>query len=358
MRKLPALFAAACFFCLVILGSEGIRAQSKRGVTPEDYLSFKFVGDPHISPDGKVVAYVLTVIDQKKNRRESSIWVVPADGSAAPRRLSAEGYSSNSPRWSPDGKTLAILSARSVDLPAGETPKSQIYLLSIAGGGEAIALTKLKNGVQNYQWSPEGSRIVVVSTSGPMDGVATADRKSDVRHYTHIQYKFNDSGWFDDKRRHLWVVSVPGGEAKQITDGQDWNDTDPQWSPDGTRIAFVSDRTGKAYDDSHNTDVWVIPAAGGTLTKISDHAFEDENPRWSPDGKQILFTGQTAVHQFPKLYIADSAGGAASQLAVRISTTSQGNCAGPRLVRSFLRLALRAKHIFFARIWLHAFLRR
>jgi dipeptidyl aminopeptidase/acylaminoacyl peptidase len=317
MRRLRVLLAVACFLCTGILGSRGTSAQTKRGITPEDYLSFKFVGDPHISPDGRVIAYVLTTIDQKKNRRESSIWVVPGDGSAAPRRLSAEGFSSSSPRWSPDGKTLAILSARSSDLPAGETPKSQIYLLSIAGGGEAIALTKLKNGVQSYQWSPEGSRIVVVSTSGPMDGVSTADRKSDVRHYTHIQYKFNDSGWFDDKRRHLWVVSVPGGDAKQITEGQDWNDTDPQWSPDGTRIAFVSDRTGKAYDDSHNTDVWVIPAAGGTLTKISDHAFEDENPRWSPDGKQILFTGQTAVHQFAKLYIADSAGGAASKLAVK-----------------------------------------
>jgi dipeptidyl aminopeptidase/acylaminoacyl peptidase len=317
MKNIRGLLAVVCLLTVVMAGPGSSRAQTKRGVTPEDYLSFKFVGDPHISPDGKVVAYVLTTIDQKKNRRESSIWVVPADGSAAPRRLSAEGFSSSSPRWSPDGKTLAILSARSSDLPAGETPKSQIYLLSIAGGGEAIALTKVKNGVQSYQWSPEGSRIVVVSTSGPMDGVATADRKSDVRHYTHIQYKFNDSGWFDDKRRHLWVVSVPGGEAKQITEGQDWNDTDPQWSPDGTRIAFVSDRTGKAYDDSHNTDVWVIPATGGALTKISDHAFEDENPRWSPDGKQILFTGQTAVHQFAKLYIADSAGGAASQLAVK-----------------------------------------
>ena len=347
MRKLPALFAAAFFFCLGILGSQEMRAQTKRGVTPEDYLSFKFVGDPHISPDGKVVAYVLTTIDQKKNRRESSIWVVPADGSAAPRRLSAEGFSSSSPRWSPDGKTLAILSARSSDLPAGETPKSQIYLLSIAGGGEAIALTKLKNGVQSYQWSPEGSRIVVVSTSGPMDGVATADRKSDVRHYTHIQYKFNDSGWFDDKRRHLWVVSVPGGEAKQITEGQDWNDTDPQWSPDGTRIAFVSDRTGKAYDDSHNTDVWVIPAAGGTLTKISDHAFEDENPRWSPDGKQILFTGQTAVHQFPKLYIADSAGGAASQLAVKDFDTIAGELRWPVTGSVFFAAGVKGEtHIF------------
>jgi dipeptidyl aminopeptidase/acylaminoacyl peptidase len=323
MKNIGMLFAAGLLLA-VTFDQGSLHAQSKRGITPEDYLAFKFVGDPHISPDGKVVAYVLTTIDQKKNKRESSIWVVPADGSAGPRRLSAEGFSSNSPRWSSDGKTLAILSARAPDATTGETPKSQIYLLSIAGGGEAIALTKLKNGVQSYQWSPEGSRIVAVSTSGPMDGVSATDRKSDVRHYTHIQYNFNDTGWFDDKRRHLWVVSVPGGETKQITEGQDWNDADPQWSPDGTRIAFVSDRTGKAYDGSHNTDVWVIPAVGGALTKISDHAFEDENPRWSPDGKQILFTGQTAVHQFPKLYIAGSGGGAASQLAVKDFDTSAG----------------------------------
>jgi dipeptidyl aminopeptidase/acylaminoacyl peptidase len=324
MRRLRLLSVVIYFLCLGGFGLQPALAQSKRGVTAEDYLSFKFVGDPHISPDGKVVAFVLTTIDQKKNRRESAIWIVPADGSSAPRRFSAEGSSSNSPRWSPDGKTLAFLSARAADLPAGETPKSQIFLAPFGGGGEAIALTKLKNGVQSYQWSPEGSRIVVVSSSGPMDGISTADRKSDVRHYTHIQYKFNDTGWFDDKRRHLWVVSVPGGEAKQITEGQDWNDTDPQWSPDGTRIAFVSDRTGKAYDDGHNTDVWVIPAAGGALTKISDHAFEDENPRWSPDGKQILFTGQTAVHQFPKLYVADSSGGAASRMVLKDLDTIPG----------------------------------
>ena len=128
----------------------------------------------------------------------------------------------------------------------------------------------------------------LVSTSGPSDSISPADRKSDVRHYTHTRYKFNDTGWFDDKRSHLWVIAVGVETRKQITNGQDWNDTDPQWSPDGTRIAFVSDRTGKAYDDSDNTDVWVIPANGGTLTKISDHAFQDESPRWSPDGADCL----------------------------------------------------------------------
>jgi dipeptidyl aminopeptidase/acylaminoacyl peptidase len=317
MKNKRIVSAVLATFCLCTLQPFAARAQSKRGVTPEDYFAFKFISDPHLSPDGKFVAYVLTTIDQKKNRRESSIWIVPSDGSAAPRRLSAENFSSSAPRWSPDGKTLAFLSARAVESGSSESPKSQIYLLSMTGGGEGLPLTKLKNSVQSYQWSPDGSRIVLVSSSGPLDGVAPADRKSDVRHYSHIQYKFNDTGWFDDKRRHLWVVDVPGGESKQITDGQDWNDTDPQWSPDGSRIAFVSDRTGKAYDDSYNTDVWTIPAAGGSLTKISDHAFNDESPRWSPDGKQILFAGQTARHQFPKLYIADSAGGSPSQLAVK-----------------------------------------
>ena len=313
MRKLYRVLSVVSILLLTVAG---LRGGEKRGITPEDYFSFQFAGDPRVSPDGKTAAYVVTTIDQKKNKRESAIWLVAVDGSGAPRRLSAEGFTANAPRWSPDGKTLAFLSTRSAEVAAGEQAKAQIFLLPMSGGGEAQALTKLKNGVQTYQWSPDGTRIVCVALAGPSDGSAPADRKSDVRHYTHIRYKFNDTGWFDDKRRHLWVVTVASGEAKQITDGQNWNDTDPQWSPDGTRIAFVSDRTGKAYDDSENTDVWVIPGSGGELTKISDHAFQDEEPRWSPDGKEIAFNGQTQRHQFPKIYVAASSGGAASKLAV------------------------------------------
>jgi dipeptidyl aminopeptidase/acylaminoacyl peptidase len=314
MRKFQwILFFLVCFLPL----GTALQAAARRGITPEDYFSFQFISDVHLSPDAKLVAYVVTTIDQKKNRRDSSVWLLPVDGSVAPRRLSAEGFSSNAPRWSPDGKTLAFLSTRSSDAAGGDAAKAQIYLLPMAAGGEALPVTKLKNGVQSFQWSPDSTRIVCVALSGPSDAVATADRKSDVRHYKHIRYKFNDTGWFDDKRRHLWIVTVANGDAKQITDGQDWNDTDPQWSPDGTRIAFVSDRSGKEYDDSENTDVWVIPAAGGPLVKISDHAFQDEEPRWSPDGKEILFAGQTERHQFPKLYVTPASGGAPSHLAVK-----------------------------------------
>jgi len=313
MRRVPLVLILAFVSATSLqLAAASDDLAAKRGITPQDYFSFQFAGDPRLSPDGKAVAYVRTTIDQKKNRRESSIWLVPADGSAPPRRLSAEGFTANAPRWSPSGKTLAFLSTRNPEGSA-EAPRPQIYLLPTAGG-EALAPTKLKNGVQTYQWSPDESRIVAVSLSGPSDYVAPADRKSDVRHYAHIRYKFNDTGWYDDKRGHLWVFDVANRAAKQITDGQDWNDSDPQWSPDGTRIAFVSDRSGKAYDDSYNTDVWVVAAAGGALTKISDHPFQDEQPRWSPDGKHIVFTGKTQQLQFPKLYVAPSSGGTASGL--------------------------------------------
>ncbi len=174
-------------------------------------------------------------------------------------------------------------------------------------------LTNLKNGVTSFQWSPDSKRFVLLSRSGPSDNLTPAQGKSDVRHYTHISYKFNDTGWYDDKRSHVWVADATTGAAKQITSGEDWNDADPQWSPDSTRIAFVSDRTGKEYDDSHNKDVWVIPAEGGALTKISDHEFEDTQPRWSPDGRQIAFTGQTKRRQFPMLYLVPAAGGAPSK---------------------------------------------
>src|SRR5882672_6236853 len=105
-------------------------AFANRGITPEDYFAFQSVNDAHISPDGKQVAYVVTVVDQAKNRRNNSIWLVSTDGQNAPRRLTADGVNSTSPRWSPDGSRLAFLSTRSAEsaAPGAETPRPQIYM--------------------------------------------------------------------------------------------------------------------------------------------------------------------------------------------------------------------------------------
>ena len=303
------LLKVRVFLAVVLLMPAVPAAAQRRGVTPEDYFAFQTLSDPHFSPDGSTIAYVVTTVDEKANRRRSVIWSVPVDGSQQPRALTSAAVSSNSPRWSPDGSTLAFLSAR----PApGESaaPKTQIWLMALRGG-EPSRLTSLQNGVSSFQWSPDGRRLVVVARSGPSD---TAPSPSDVRHYKHADYKFNDTGWHDDTRGHLWVVDAATGAANQITSGDDWDDRDPQWSPDGQRIAFVSDRTGKAYDESINTDVWVISANGGPLTKVSDHETGDDSPRWSPDGQTIAFLSSVPRTAHPKIWLAPSTGGA-SKLA-------------------------------------------
>src|ERR1044072_402825 len=308
---------------LVVVCGSAISAvsQPSRGITPEDYFAFEFISDPNISPDGKVVAYVVTKIDRAQNRRNSSIWMVATDGSRAPWQFTTAPQSSNSPRWRPDGKSLALLSSRREVASTGTPPAkpgTQIYLLSM-NGGEAKRITNLKNGVSQFRWSPDGSRLVVVSRIGPSDPrTGDARDRSDVRHYKNTSYKFNDSGWFDDRRTHFWIVDVKSGEAKQITKGEDWNDSDPQWSPDGKRIAFVSNRTGKEYDENRNTDVWVINSDGtGELTKISDHEESDNQPRWSPYGKTIAFAGEIHDRDHPKIWLATATGGAASTVAAK-----------------------------------------
>src|SRR5205823_8152462 len=172
-KKTISVYALILFFSAV-----AAVAQAPRGITPEDYFSFEFISDPNVSPDGRLVAYVVTKIDRAQNRRNSSIWMAATDGSPAPWQFTTSPQSSNSPRWSLDGKSLAFLSSRpggdsSAPAPtaspnpvAGPTPaaaagaassdqpRNQIYVLSM-NGGEAKRITNLKNGVSLFRWSPD-----------------------------------------------------------------------------------------------------------------------------------------------------------------------------------------------------------
>ncbi len=346
MKTSRRVSAPVLVFCLSIVCVASAQQTASRSITSEDYYAFQFVTDPQISADGKLVAYVLTKVDRLQNRRTTSIWVAATDGNRPPWQFTTSPQGSNSPRWSPDGKWLAFLSSRPGDsagptsaanpsaspvptatLPptaptapptgstASEPARAQVYTLSMSGG-EAQRITNLTNGVSTFRWSPDGNRMVVVGRIGPSDGRPESKERSDVRHYKNTAYKFNDTGWFDDRRTHLWVVDVKSGSAKQITEGNDWNDSDPQWSPDGTRIAFVSNRTGKEFDLNRNTDVWVISADGGALTKISDHQEADNSPSWSPDGKTIAYVGVQQQRDHAKIWLAPAAGGSTSVLAV------------------------------------------
>ena len=313
--KLRARFS--CAVLLFVTSSLTVAAQQqpqRRGLMAEDYYSYHFAADPRISPDGKQVVYVVSRVDRARNKRVPSIWITSTEGGVAPRELVGEAFTPGAPRWSPDGRTIAFSSGRSVD-SAGTTSKqestpgkSQLWTVPFSGGAPR-RVTNINNGVASCSWSPNGDRFLCLVRTGPSDSVNTGANRSDVRHYSHISYKFNDTGWFDDKRSHVWVVDAATGAARQITSGDDWNDTDPQWSPDGTRIAFVSDRSGKEYDESRNRDVWTIAAAGGALSKVSTAPGRNTSPEWSPDGRTIAYLNSEDEDAAPTVLLAPAGGG-------------------------------------------------
>jgi dipeptidyl aminopeptidase/acylaminoacyl peptidase len=275
-------------------------ADGKRPITPEDYYAIEVASDPQISPDGKLVAYVVTSIDRKQNRKRSEIWIVPFDGRGEPWPLT-NAESSSSPRWSPDGSSIAFLSARR-DPQTGTAQRAQLYIISMRGG-EPRRVTELKNGVSAFQWSPNGARVACVSKIGPSDALPPGKDRSDVRDYTHPAYKLDGAGYYDDRRTHLWIVDVKNGAARQITSAENSNDSDPQWSPDGTRIAYMVERTDLSL--MRDSEVHMIEPDSGKSSRVAAPDVFVHTLRWSHDGKKLAYIGSNDEVTIPKLFVTN-----------------------------------------------------
>ncbi|MGK0219964.1 MAG: dipeptidyl aminopeptidase/acylaminoacyl peptidase, partial [Planctomycetota bacterium] len=281
------------FLCgaLAALASTSAAQEAKRPLVIDDFFQLKYVGNPHLSPDGQWIAYTQTTSDLKKDKSETRIWMIPsAGGEALP--MTAKGSSASSPRWSPDGKYLSFLSKRG-------DGKTQVWALNRLGG-EAQELTKVVQGVGGYEWSPDSQRLLLQITD-PKPYELTEDKKDDKKPRPHVidrlQFKRDNTGYLDRYRTHLYVYT-PGSEKNpiQITSG-DFDDSSPVWSPDGKSIAFVSNRTEEP-DGNPNSDIWVVSAdngdKGATLLQLTTNPREDSSPSWSPDGSAITYITVTA----------------------------------------------------------------
>jgi len=251
-------------------------------LTPDDLARFAFVSDAQLSPDGTRVAYVLRRMDAERNEYRSAIWTVPFDGSAAALQLTPGTHRDTDPRWASDGSHLTFLSDQATQKKqagSGKPPK-QLFLIA-AAGGEARQLTELAEGCSEAVWSPLGDALVVVAKD-PRSG-EMADGAPQV--HDRVRYRSDEAGPFDLRRRHLWTVSLDGRPPRRITDG-DWDDTAPSFSPDGTRLAFVSNRTA-GRDLNTVADVWTVMFDGADPTRITTGHGTFGDPSWSPDAARI-----------------------------------------------------------------------
>jgi dipeptidyl aminopeptidase/acylaminoacyl peptidase len=252
---------------------------------PEDVYALTSAGDPRLSPDGRRVAYVVTRIDRAANAYRSAIWIAPLDGSEEPRQLTSGERSDDSPRWSPDGHWLAFVSSRD-----GEEEKAhgQLYVLP-AAGGEPRRLTDGDEGVESIAWSPDSSRIAFARRVRDEAYDEDDERRRAPRRFTRIFFKLDSVGWTGDRRKHLFVVGLGGGDERQLTDGDCENDG-PAWSPDGSRIVFSAMR-GDRWDVELVDALYELEldAEGAEPKRLTGPDESASMASFSPDGALIAY---------------------------------------------------------------------
>ena len=270
--------------CLLLTPS--LLPAQRRAIAFEDFIALKNVSDPQLSPDGKWVAYSVSVPSLQDNRGISRVWVAEL-ATGRSRQLTGGPGSDRQPRWSPDGKTLAFIATRDSG--------AQVWLLPI-GGGDARKLSHLPDGASDPIWLPNGAGLLVVSDSKwPAD--QEIDRRNgayptDARIWTSLMWRH----WDDfrvGKRQHLFRVDVATGQASDLTPVDHdvpaiatGGDGDVAVSPDGKDILVVMHGDSVVADNT-NADIYAVD--GTTLRRITTTPGADNTPRYSPDGRWAAY---------------------------------------------------------------------
>src|SRR6476659_6523737 len=280
------------FLLVILLSALGVIAQTTRHPLRLDNMTrFRDVRDPQLSPDGQLIAYVVGTIDAKEDKGSSHIWMVGFDGSNN-RQITFSQDSESSPRWSPDGKYLSFTSSR-----PGKARGNQVWLLD-RSGGEAFQLTEVKGRLRAYEWSPDSKRLALLvgdpdpeadAAPSPQPGATPRVPKPIV--IDRYRYKQDGQGYLlSGRHTYIYIYDIATKKLDRLTKSK-WDESSPAWSPDGTRIAFMSNHS-EDPDRDPAAQLYVVDAKPGStekqLTPATTRAGRSR-PEWSPDGKWLAF---------------------------------------------------------------------
>jgi dipeptidyl aminopeptidase/acylaminoacyl peptidase len=254
-------------------------------VKPSDLDALRVPSGVRVSPDGRTAIVTVTRVSLADDEYRSALWLVPLDGGRV--RQLTQGKRDSAPAWSPDGRWLAFLRA-------GDDAPPQLHVMA-ADGGEPRRVYEHPLGVSDFRWSPDSTRIAYVARvpeagryeRGPD---ATPPGKEPPRRITTLHYRLDNVGFVLDRPNHIFVIDphTDGAEPVQITHSG-WDFTLPTWTPDGAEVVFASSRFD--IDDSLAGDVFVAPAGGGDVRRITRSDTIVGRPVVAPDGATVYYLG-------------------------------------------------------------------
>ncbi len=266
---------------LVLIGQFAFsQATSPRQLRPADIYRMKNISRAKISPEGDWIMYYMSRPDSAKDRNQGKLFMVSRDGKETVT-LTEQTPGAGAHDWSPDGKYISFMASSKND-----DGSRQIFLMD-RRGGEPIQLTTIKGEIQSYEWSINAKKILlVIRDQNFADTAKTKIRKP--YEIDRFQFKQDYEGYLDSRKTHVYLFDVASKKVDTLTKGN-YNEYGATFSPDGSSVVYVSNTTSDP-DRNSNTDLFLLSLSNlGAPKQLTTFKGPNSSPQFSPDGSRIAY---------------------------------------------------------------------